>query len=203
MTITSTFRHRFQHSIRQIVWIFISFPSVYVCVTLQTSDWPVTCNPANIGLTPVTCNPADIWPNLVTCNPADIWPTPVTCDPADVWPIPGTCNSVDICARVYGWLYQNPRRLDCDHLHEYDIVRPTFQLLKYEIATHLWSNLNDCMETCSLDFLSSSPAGQMATISQTIFSNAFSWMKQFIFWLKFLWILLLRAQFTITQHWFR
>ena len=29
------------------------------------------------------------------------------------------------------------------------------------------------------------------------------WMKRFVFWLKFNWILFLRVQFTITQHWFR
>ena len=36
----------------------------------------------------------------------------------------------------------------------------------------------------------------MAAISQTIFSDAFSWMKSFVFWSKFHWV-----QLTITQHW--
>ena len=44
---------------------------------------------------------------------------------------------------------------------------------------------------------------KMAAISQTTFSNAFSWMKMFEFWLSFHWILLPRVQLTISQHWFR
>ena len=44
---------------------------------------------------------------------------------------------------------------------------------------------------------------QMDAISQTTFSNAFSWMKMFKFQLKFHWSLFLRFQLTIFQHWFR
>ena len=44
---------------------------------------------------------------------------------------------------------------------------------------------------------------QMDAISQTTFSNAFSWMKMFEFRLKFHWRLFLRFQITIFQHWFR
>ena len=44
------------------------------------------------------------------------------------------------------------------------------------------------------------PLDKMAAISQTIFSGAFSWMKSFVFWLKFHWNLF---QLTISQHWFR
>ena len=74
--------------------------------------------------------------------------------------------------------------------------------------------------------INSSPLDKMATISQTILSDAhaFSWMKSFIFWLNFPrweqrkkvtavtffrcptvfhWSLFLRVQLTITQHWFR
>ena len=43
----------------------------------------------------------------------------------------------------------------------------------------------------------------MAAISQSIFSNAFSWMKSFVFWFNFHWSLFLRVQLTISQHWFR
>ena len=43
----------------------------------------------------------------------------------------------------------------------------------------------------------------MDAISQTIYSNAFSWMKMFEFRLKFHWSLFPRAQLTIFQHWFR
>ena len=47
------------------------------------------------------------------------------------------------------------------------------------------------------------PPEKMAAILQTIFSYAFSWMKCFVFWLKFPWDLFLRIQFTITQLWFK
>ena len=41
---------------------------------------------------------------------------------------------------------------------------------------------------------------KMATILQTTFSDAFSWMKSFVLWLKFHWSLFVRVQLTITQH---
>ena len=44
---------------------------------------------------------------------------------------------------------------------------------------------------------------KMAAISQTIHSNAFSWMKRFEFRLSVHWNLFLRVQLTISQHWFR
>ena len=47
------------------------------------------------------------------------------------------------------------------------------------------------------------PQDKMAAISQTIFSYAFSWMKRFVFWLKFHYNLFLRVQLTTAQHWFR
>ena len=40
-------------------------------------------------------------------------------------------------------------------------------------------------------------------ISQTTFSNAFSWMKMLELRLKFHWSLFPRVQLTICQHWFR
>ena len=44
---------------------------------------------------------------------------------------------------------------------------------------------------------------KMAASSQTIFSDAFSQMKNFVFWLKFHWSLFLRVQLTITWYWVR
>ena len=38
------------------------------------------------------------------------------------------------------------------------------------------------------------PLDKMAPISQTMFSDAFSWMKSFVFWLKIRWSLFLRIQ---------
>ena len=44
-----------------------------------------------------------------------------------------------------------------------------------------------------IDELPNLSPGKMAAISQTIFSDAFSWMKSFVFWLKFHWGLSLRS----------
>ena len=44
------------------------------------------------------------------------------------------------------------------------------------------------------------PLDEMATVAQTTFSDAFSWMKSCVFWLKFQWSLFLRVQFTIIQY---
>ena len=51
--------------------------------------------------------------------------------------------------------------------------------------------------------LTHSSLHKMAATSQTILSGAFSWMKNFVFWLKFYWRLFLRVQLAIIQHWFR
>ena len=44
---------------------------------------------------------------------------------------------------------------------------------------------------------------KMAAFFQTTFSNDFSWMKMYEFWLTFHWSLFLGVQLTIFQHWFR
>ena len=44
---------------------------------------------------------------------------------------------------------------------------------------------------------------KMTDVPQTMFSNAFSWMKMYEFRLKFHLSLFLRFQLTIFQHWFR
>ena len=43
---------------------------------------------------------------------------------------------------------------------------------------------------------------KMAAIFQKTFSNAFSWMKMYEFWLWFHWSLFLRVHLIIFQHWF-
>ena len=40
-------------------------------------------------------------------------------------------------------------------------------------------------------------------IVESIFSNAFLWMKSFVFWFKFHWSFFIRVQLMIRQHWFR
>ena len=44
---------------------------------------------------------------------------------------------------------------------------------------------------------------KMDAISQTTFSSAFSWMRMYVFRLKFHWSLFLRVQLTVFKHWFR
>ena len=50
--------------------------------------------------------------------------------------------------------------------------------------------------------INSFPLDKMATFSQTVFSDAFSLIKSFLFGLTFPWSLFLRVQLTIAQHWF-
>ena len=45
-----------------------------------------------------------------------------------------------------------------------------------------------------------SPLVKMAAVSQTIYLDAFSWMKSFVFWWKFHWSLFLRVQLTIHEQ---
>ena len=58
-------------------------------------------------------------------------------------------------------------------------------------------------EEQSQEKIKSSTLDNIATILQTVFWDAFLWMKSFIFWLKFPWSLFLRVHLTITQHWLR
>ena len=55
----------------------------------------------------------------------------------------------------------------------------------------------------AVDFINTLRPWQMDAISQTPFSNAFSWMKMFEFRLKVHWSLFPRVQLTIFQQWFR
>ena len=75
-----------------------------------------------------------------------------------------------------------------DHLSRYMCREPLYQWLE------AGDIIND-LTHLTLD--------KMDAIPQIIFSDAFSWMKRFVFWLKFHWSLFLRVQLTISQHWFR
>ena len=58
-----------------------------------------------------------------------------------------------------------------------------------------------CFLCCQAEqIVNSSPQNKMADISQTIFSEAFSSMKSFVFWLIIHWSLFLRVQSSTTQH---
>ena len=57
--------------------------------------------------------------------------------------------------------------------------------------------------TDNTDFINNLRRRKMTAISQTTFSDAFSWMKIYEFRLTFIWNLFLRAQLSIFQYWFR
>ena len=60
-----------------------------------------------------------------------------------------------------------------------------------------------CCGLVAIHYLTHWGRDKMAAISQTTFSNAFSWMKMYEFRLKIHWSLFLKVQLTISQHWFR
>ena len=64
--------------------------------------------------------------------------------------------------------------------------------------------VQDCSNSSALTMeLTHWGQNKMTAISQTTLSNAFSWMKMVQFLLKLHWILFIRIQLTIFQHWFR
>ena len=82
----------------------------------------------------------------------------------------------------------------------------------YAISRSLLFNVysnGPCMPNCTtackhfVFFLTHHPLDKMAAFSQMIYSDAFSWMKNFVFWSKFHLSLFLRVQLTMLQHCFR
>ena len=83
---------------------------------------------------------------------------------------------------------------------------PCVQLLvaMFRVCTpyHIWIHRSSpYISGCSV--LTYWGRDKMAASLQTIFSNAFSWMKIYEFLLRFHWSLFLRVQLTIFHHWFR
>ena len=56
-----------------------------------------------------------------------------------------------------------------------------------------------CMLSAGHNVLTHLPLDKMAAISQTIFSDAFLWLKSCVFWLKLHWSLFVRVQLTINN----
>ena len=88
------------------------------------------------------------------------------------------------------------------------IVSPTMttKWLDLPYCVYVYSHITDQyqhIETKFLVLLTHLPLNKMAAISQTTFSNAFSWIKSFVFWFKFHWSLFLMVELTIFRHWFR
>ena len=98
------------------------------------------------------------------------------------------------CLIFHTWWEQQAQRRYVD-------VRSTSCILDWTGALNIWHGKqtmviwgNLCV--CRLVNLTSLPPDKMASISQTIFSDVFLWMKS-VFWLKFHWKLLL----TVWSNW--
>ena len=83
---------------------------------------------------------------------------------------------------------------------EHDFVHNTFIEDLFTEFKSWWS--------FSLHFIiiqtnNASPLDKMSAISQTTFSNVFSWMKRFVFWFEFHWKSFLGVQLSKSQHWLR
>ena len=59
---------------------------------------------------------------------------------------------------------------------------------------------NFSCQALNTDSLTHLPLDKMATISETIFSDAILWMKSFVFWLKFHWRLFVKVQTPIDNN---
>ena len=74
--------------------------------------------------------------------------------------------------------------------------------LQTEFWKHTLIHISSDLSLCKLN-LTHVLLNKMSAISQAVLSEAFSWMKIFVFWWKFHLCLFLRVQLTTTQHWFR
>ena len=102
------------------------------------------------------------------------------------------------CTQVNIWWYQLPLVQNLFYLLRGIIQNATifFNTLLWDLASSQWQKL--VSHKIYSTSLIQQPGDKMAAILQTIYSDTFSWMKSFVFWLKFLWSLFLRAQLTIT-----
>ena len=73
----------------------------------------------------------------------------------------------------------------------------TDQTTQFKMADEISQNF------AALLVLTYLPLDNMATVSQMIFSDAFSRVKDFVVWLKFYWSSFLVVQTTIILHWIR
>ena len=80
---------------------------------------------------------------------------------------------------------------------------PTIPSLGDFQVTYLCLDIQLSHISSCLQYLTHLPLDKMAAISQATFSDAFLWMKSFVYWLKFHWSLFLGFELPIFQHWFR
>ena len=120
------------------------------------------------------------------------------CD-LDLWPLTLTfCMDITFDHGNNSWKFHDDTMMGtwwkrCDRQTD----RRTDGRTENTICRAAWSQLKIRVTLTHWDW------NKMVAISQTIFSDPFSWMKSFVFWLKFHWNLFRRTQLTITKHWFR
>ena len=96
-------------------------------------------------------------------------------------------------------LYQNDVCIRLYSIFGYDSL--SFTVCPKDMYNIVFSYV--CSNVVVVCLLTHLPLDKMAAISQTTFSNTFSWMKSLVFRFKFHWSLFPRVLLTISQHWFR
>ena len=122
------------------------------------------------------------------------------CDSCHVWPAShATCLHYGV----------SPLLIHCLHCMAIihigsGLIRDTIGVLMFFIRQSVvWEADCWCTTMKTLTLLTHWGRGNIAAILQTIFSNAFSWMKMYEFRLRFQWYLFLGFELTIFQPWFR
>ena len=105
------------------------------------------------------------------------------------------------CSKRSNWWRLSDEYLDINipSHHSFDSLWPSYAIWWQRIGQHWFTQwlvvwLHHAINTLR--------PRKMTDISQTTFSNVFSWMKMFEFLFKFHWSLILGVQLIIFQHWF-
>ena len=106
------------------------------------------------------------------------------------------------CGKISNWW------LLCKHMIHEDIMTLRYfqhywPIVGYHQSPVVSSHKEPIIHSFVGVFVNSSPPGQNGRHFADDISDAFSWMKSFLFLLKCHWSLFLRVQLTVTQHWFR
>ena len=132
------------------------------------------------------------WTNTWANNP----------DPSDLRRL---CTHYDITAMKFNTLYMNKQMPVVDNIFKHIFFKKMISLQStfHWLLSFSWVPLTISHNGLSLNSLTHLPLDKMAAILQTIYSDAFLWMKNFVLWLKSYWSVFLSVQLTINQHWFR
>ena len=93
-----------------------------------------------------------------------------------------------VCVNMFWWV--NP-------------FKPVFWWIFFKLVDKQDHGSSASLMMCKTDLVTHLTLDKIAAISQTTFSDAFSWMRSFVFGFDSHWRLSLRVQLAIHQHWFR